>query len=188
MIPVTQLRSGKTFQENAEPFLVLKYEHTKLGRGKANIKVRVKNLETGAITEKVFTSGAKVEEIQISKRKLQYLYRDSGNFFFMDPKTFEQYEITAEVLEDQAPFLQEGSLVDILFWEDEPLAVELPPKMKFKVGQTGPGVKGDSATNVYKEATLENGLKVKVPLFIKEGEEVVIDTRTGEYVERIKPG
>jgi len=186
MIPVTQLRAGKTFQEEGVPFLVLKYEHTKMGRGKANIKIKVKNLKTNALAEKTYLSGARVEEISTTKRQLQYLYQDGENFFFMNPKTFEQYEVSAQVLENQAKFLQEGSLVDILFWEGTPLTMELPPKMKFKVAQTGPGVKGDSAANVYKEATLENGMKIKVPLFIKTGEEIWVDTRSGEYVERVK--
>lgn len=186
MISVTQLRAGTTFKEKGEPFLVLKYEHTNLARGKASIRVRVKNLKTGAASQKVFVSGTKVEEIQTSKRKLQYLYQDGQDFCFMDPKTFEQYAIQVKVAGDQASFLQEESVVDVLFLEGEPLALELPAKITLEVTQAPPGAKGNSATNVFKEATLGNGSKVKVPLFIKVGEKVVIDTRTGEYVERAK--
>lgn len=186
MIPVTQLRAGTTFQEKGEPFLVLKYEHLKLGRGTANIKVKVKNLKTGATGQRVFVSGARVEEVQTTRRRLQYLYQDGQNLYFLDPKTFEQHEIPIKAAEDQARFLQEQTIVEILFLDGQPLVLGLPPKMIFKVSKTFPGVKGDSATNVFKEATLENGVRIKVPLFIKEGEKIVIDTRTGEYGERAK--
>ena len=192
MIPVTQLRVGRAFQEEGEPFLVLKYTHTKLGRGKANIKVRVKNLRTGAILSKTFISDNKVEEIITRKRRLSYLYKDSKHFHFMDQKSFEQFEIKAQVLGEKKKFLKSGLLVDVFFWspgearEFEPLALELPPKIAFEVVETSPGVKGNSATNVYKDAVLENGLRVKVPLFIGKGEEVIIDTRTCEYVEKAK--
>jgi len=202
MISVTELRAGRTFEENGEPFVVLKYEHTKMGRGTANIKVKVRNLKTGAVLEKTFISGAKVSEISTVKRKLQYLYceasssayckatssayKDKDNFYFMDPKTFEQFSISSEIISDQAPFLREEALVDVLFWEEKPLSIELPPKMEFEVKETGPGVRGDSATNIFKPATLENGLKIKVPLFINQGEKILVDTRTGEYVERVK--
>lgn len=186
MILVTQLRAGTAFQEKGEPYLVLKYEHVKLGRGTATIKVKVKNLKTGATSQRVFVSGARVEEVQTTRRRLQYLYQDGQNLCFMEPKTFEQYEIPIKAAGDQASFLQEQAIVEILFLDGQPLVLDLPPKMIFKVEKTTPGVKGDSATNVFKEATLENGLKLKVPLFIKEGEKVVIDTRTGEYVKRTK--
>jgi len=186
MTNVTQLRSGTTFLEDGDPWVVVKYEHIKLGRGTANIKVKIRNLKTGVTRERVFISGASVEEISTFKRKLQFLYRDQQTFYFMDPKTFEQFEIPEESLETQSPFLTEGGFFDLLFWEQSPLLLELPPKMKFKVTQTPPGVKGNSAANVYKDATLENGLKIKVPLFIKEGEMVIVDTRDHGYVERAK--
>jgi len=186
MISVTELRAGKTFEADGEPFVVLKYEHIKMGRGSANIRVRVRNLRNGAILEKTFISGAKVAEILTTKRKLQYLYQNGGNFYFMDPKTFEQFEISSDFVSEEAPFLREETLVDVLFWDDKPLGIELPPKMEFTVEETGPGVRGDSATNIFKEAVLDNGLKVKVPLFINKGEKVLVDTRTREYVERVK--
>ncbi len=193
MISVTELRSGRTFEENGEPFVVLKYEHLKMGRGTANIKVKVRNLKTGAVLEKTFISGAKVSEISTVKRKLQYLYCGAtssayckDNFYFMDPKTFEQLEIPRDLISDQAPFLREQAMVDVLFWSEKPLSIELPPKMEFEVKETGPGVKGDSATNIFKPAVLDNGLKIKIPLFINQGERILVDTRTGEYVERVK--
>jgi elongation factor P len=186
MISVNELRSGRTFQEDGQPYLVLKYEHTKMGRGSANIKVKVKNLRTGSVTEKTFISGAKVEEVLTQKKKLQYLYSDRSGYHFIEPKTFEQITIPEKLLRNQARFLKEEAEVNILFVEGEPVSVELAPKMKFKIKETGPGVKGDSATNIFKPATLENKMKVKVPLFIKTGEEIWVDTRTGEYIERVK--
>lgn len=185
MISVTQLRAGTTFEEDNQPFVVLKYEHTKMGRGTANIKLKVKNLKSKIITEKTFISGAKVQEIQTPKRKLQYLYREGDNYSFMDPGTFEQFSLKSEILGEQVRFLREQAMVDVVFWEDQALGVELPTKMEFKVIETGPGVKGNSATNIYKPATLENGLSLKVPLFINQGEKILVDTRTGEYGARL---
>ena len=186
MISVTALRAGTVFEENGEPYLVLKYEHTKMGRGTANIKVKIKNLKSKSVTEKTYISGAKVAEANTIKRKLQYLYREGDRFAFMDPKSFEQFSLPSEVIADQVKFLQEGALVDVLFHEDTALSIELPPKMEFVVAETGPGVKGNSATNIYKPATLNNGLTISVPLFVKVGEKILVDSRTGEYVERVK--
>jgi elongation factor P len=186
MISVTELRAGRTFEDEGEPFLVLKYEHVKLGRGTANIKVKVRNLRTGAIIEKTFISGARVQEISTIKRKLRYLYQEGRNFYFIDPKNFEQFEIPEESISDQVAYLSEGVEVEILFWNGKPLSLELPPKMEFTVVETGPGVRGDSATNIYKSATLNNSLKIKVPLFINEGDKILVDTRSGEYVERVR--
>jgi elongation factor P len=186
MISVTELRAGKTFKEDSQSYLVVKYEHTKMGRGTASIKVRVKNLKTGSVTEKSFISGARVEEVATLKRKLQFLYQDQSGFYFMEPKTFEQVEIPASLLKEQKDFLKEETLVDVLFVEDEPVSVELAPKIKFKIRETGPGVKGDSATNIFKPAVLDNGMKIKVPLFVETGEEIWVDTRSGEYLERVK--
>jgi len=194
MIGVTELRAGKIFKEEGQPFLVLKYEHNKVGRGTANIKVKVKNLKTGAIVEKTFISGARVEKAIANKRKLQYLYSDQANFYFINPKSFEQFSLPASLIGEQADFLQEEAIVNVLFIAkhqalligEEPVSLELEPRIKFRVEETGPGLKGDSATNIFKPAILANGMKIKVPLFIKTGEEIWVDTRTREYVERVK--
>lgn len=186
MISVTDLKNGKTFLSDNDPYVVLKYSHIKMGRGNAIIRVTVRNLRSGAIAEKTFTSGSVVEPVITIKKRLQYLYGDGKNAFFMDPQNYEQVEVDKKILGNQIAFLKEGQNVDILFWEDEPLGVDLPPKVTLAVDDTAPGVKGNSATNVYKPATLENGLQVKVPLFIKAGDKIRVDTRTGEYVERAK--
>lgn len=185
MISVTELRAGTTFSHQDQIYQVLSYEHIKMGRGSANVKVRAKNLRTGATVEKSFISGAEVEEINLTKKKVQFLYVEGQNFHFMDSQTFEQFELSANLLGPVAKFLKEGMEVTLLAYQEEPLALALPPKMKLKVKETGPGIRGDSATNIFKEAILENELKVKVPLFIKEGDTVVVDTRTGEYAERV---
>lgn len=191
MIPVTNLRAGTFFTDGRDIFQVLSYEHSKLGRGTANIKLKTKNLKTGTVTEKSFISGAKVEEANSDKRDLQYLYqtqntkRKTQSYIFMDPNSFEQMEFFGENIGEQGVFLKEGMMVKILFWQGEPLGLELPIKMEFEVSETEPGYRGNSATNIFKDAILENGLKVRVPLFVKTGDKVLVDTRTGEYVERI---
>lgn len=188
MIPVTELRAGATFEISGTPYQVTKYEHVKVGRGNATIKITARNLRTGTVEQMSFNSGAAVEPILTTKRQLQYLYTDSNNAFFMDPKTFEQVEMEKKILGSAVSFLQEGQAVSVLFWADkaEALSVDIPPSVILKVSETGPGVKGNSATNIYKPATLENGLTVKVPLFINLGDKIKVDTRTGEYVERVK--
>jgi len=184
MIPVTNLRAGTCFLDGDNLYQVLTYEHIKLGRGTATIKLKIKNLKSKIIVEKTFISGAKVEEAVLEKKEAQYLYSNSGVFVFMNLKTFEQFELSADKIGEQRVFLQEGMMVKILFYENEPLAVELPIKMEFTVAETEPGFRGNSVTNLFKDAILENGLKIKVPLFINIGDRVVVDTRTGEYVER----
>ena len=186
MIKTTNLKKGTTFEMDGVPFRVVKYTHQKIGRGGANVKLVVRNLQNGKQEEKTINSNAKVDKISTTKKPLQYLYNDGSNASFMDPKSFEQIEIPLKVIKNQLPFIKEGETADVLFWDDRPLSVEIAPKVTLKVKEAMPGAKGNSATNVYKPATLENGLEVKVPLFIKVGDKVRIDTRTGDYVERIQ--
>ncbi|MBI4100379.1 elongation factor P [Candidatus Microgenomates bacterium] len=186
MISVTELRAGTTFEDEGQIFQVISYEHIKMGRGTANIKVKVKNLRTGSTVQRSFISGARVKDISLERKKTQYLYSDSADYYFMDSQTFEQFSLSKEKIEDQARFLKEGMDVSILTFGEEPLSLDLPLKMEFTVTEAGSEFRGDSVSNVYKDAVLENELKVKVPLFIKEGEKVRIDTRTGDYVERAK--
>lgn len=185
MIPVTNLKNGTCFTDSGSLFQVLTYEHVKMGRGSATIRVKIKNLKSQATTIKSFISGAKVDEATLEKRDLQYLYSNGTTYIFMDPGTFEQVEMSEEKIGDQAAFLQDGMTVKIMFYQNEPLTIELPIKMEFKIKETEPGYKGNSATNIFKDATLKNGLKIKVPLFVKTGDRIVVDTRTAEYVERV---
>jgi elongation factor P len=183
---VTELKNGTAFLHYGKPYQVVKYNLIKLGRGSAYVKITAKNLESGSTEEVSYQSNASVEEADTQKRRLQYLYKDSATAFFMDPRTFEQVEIPLSVLGDQICYIKEGAETTVLFWNDKALSVEIPPKVVLTVSQTDPGVKGNSATNIYKPAVLENGLKVKVPLFINSGEKIRIDTRNGDYIERAK--
>lgn len=184
MISVTDLKSGIVFEDDGQIFQVLSYEHIKLGRGSANIKVKVKNIKTGSTTEKSFINGAKVNDLQIPKKQLQYLYKDEDCAYFMDPVSFEQIIVMLQKIQSEYQFLKIGETYPVSFLKDEPLAVILPPKMDLEVIETGPSIRGNSATNIYKDAVLENGIKTKVPLFINIGSKIRIDTRTGEYTEK----
>lgn len=183
---VTDLRNGIVFQEEKDLFQVLTYEHNKQGRGSGTVKVKAKNLKTGSITEKSFITGARVEEADIEKKKAQYLYKEEGNFNFMDPQTFEQFPLSKLILGEQIKYLKEGMELNLIVSGEEALGIELPNSLVYTISETGPSEKGNTVSNVYKEATLDNGLLVKVPMFMRVGEKVKVDTRTGEYIERVK--
>lgn len=183
---VTELRNGTVFKEGNNILQVLTYEHVKMGRGSGTIKVKVKNLKTGAIVEKSFITGARVDEAQVEKKKAQYLYRDGDLYNFMDPVSFEQFSLPGNSLGEQVKYLKDGLDVVLIISEGEALGMELPLSLVYEIAETGPGEKGNTVSNVFKEATLDNGLVVKVPMFMKVGEKVKIDTRSGEYVERVK--
>ena len=184
MLNVNQLRNGKTYEEDGTPLQVVKYDFTKMGRGTGNVKVKVRNLVTGSVTTKTYTTGNKVQDIQLIRKKMQYLYNDGASSVFMDPVSFEQVEIDNNLIADQRKFLQDGAEIQVLFWEEKALSLELPSKLTFAIKDTDPGAKGNSAANVFKSATLENGMEVRVPLFIKKGEKVVVSTENGEYVAK----
>ncbi len=186
MISATDLKNGTAFLHYGKPYQVMKYTLIKMGRGGAIVKVNARNLESGSVEELTYGSNNSVEEADISKRKLQYLYKDTQNAVFMDSISFEQVEIPLKVLGDDILYCKEGESLDVLFWESKALSVALPLKVNLKVVQTDPGVKGNSASNIYKPAVLENGLTVKVPLFIKINDSVRVDTGNGEYIERVK--
>lgn len=183
MISVTELRAGTTYQEDGQYLTVLSYEHIKMGRGSANIKVKVRNLNTGSTTDKSYINGAKVQNVAVIKKDMQYLYKDDSEVYFMDSQTYEQINIPIKLIIEH-DYLKEGENFTVSFIEGKPLSVLFPPKMVFKVIETAPGAKGNSATNVFKEAILENNIKVKVPLFINVGEKIKVDTRTGSYTEK----
>jgi len=186
MINSTDLRAGVAFLYNGKPYQVIKYSLIKMGRGGAVVKVTARNLESGSTEEKSFSSNVSVDEVSTSKKRLQYLFKDSTSVTFMDSKSYDQVEVPLSVLGDDILYLKEGESVDVLFWDEKPLSVVLSPNVILAVSQCDPGVKGNSATNIYKPAVLENGLTLKVPLFIKVGDKIKVDTRTGEYVERAK--
>lgn len=182
----TDLKSGVVFRDETGLWQVVTYEHNKMGRGSGTIKVKAKNLKTGATTEKSFITGARVEEADVEKKKAQFLYNDGENFNFMDPQTYEQFPLAPSVAGDNAKYLYEGLEVILLVNEEEALGMELPNSLNYEVAETGPEEKGNTVSNVYKEANMTNGLMVKVPMFMKVGEKIKVDTRTGQYVERVK--
>jgi elongation factor P len=186
MIPVTELRNGVTFKDSQGVWEVASYRHVKMGRGSATIRVKVKNLKTGSSLEKTFTSGQKVEEVDLEKKKGQFLYCDTQNVVFMYPKTFEQFSLPKIEASGKDKYLKEGEEYEILAGEDQVFGIEIPKLVVLEIAETDPGVRGDTVSNVFKDAILENGAKVKVPLFIKIGDKVKIDSRSDEYVERVK--
>lgn len=185
-INATDLKPGKAFIYESKLFKVNRYELIKMGRGGATVRVSCSNLETGANVEHAFSSNLSFEVVDLRKKALQYLYKDGKVATFMDPQTFEQIEVPLSVLGDTIAYAKEGETINVLFYGDKALSVDLPPKIVLTVKETDPGVKGNSATNIYKSAVMENGLAVKVPLFVNIGDKIRVDTRTGDYIERAK--
>ena len=183
---VNELRNGAFIKEGKDIFSVVTYEHMKTGRGSGNIKLKVRNVRTGSVLEKSFITGARVEEADVEKKKAQFLYRDGDTYSFMDPTSFEQFSVSSQVLGMQVKYLKDGLEVTLIVSEGEALGLELPMSLIYEIAETGPGEKGNTVSNVYKDATLDNELMVKVPLFINVGDKVKVDTRTGQYVERVK--
>lgn len=186
MLNANELRNGDFFTEGKNIFRVLTYEHMKTGRGSGNIKLKAKNIRTGSIVEKSYITGAKLEEAYVEKIKAQFVNKEGNNFNFKDLFDDNPLTTTADVLGDQAKYLKEGLEVILLVSEEEVLGIELPLSLVYTIDETGPEEKGNTVSNVYKEAILDNGLVVKVPMFAKDGIKVKIDTRTGEYIERVK--
>ena len=183
MIPVTSLRPGVTFEDHGEIFEVLTYNNMHLRKTSSVVQLKVRSLRKGATTEKSFGSNGQVIPVRIEKKELQFLYKDPETCYFMDPISFEQISVPVKKLSG-IEYLKDGEKMTISFHKNEALSMVLPPKVKLKVADTNPGVKGNSATNVYKDATLENGLTTKVPLFINIGDEIIVDTRDGSYTNR----
>jgi elongation factor P len=186
MIGVTELRAGAVFEDAQGVWEVIEYKHVKMGRGSATIRVKVRNLKGGSIIEKTFTSGQRVENVSLSKRKGQYLYVKGNELVFMDPESYEQFSFDRSVLGGRENYLQENENYDLKMVDNQVLDVEIPRLVTVKIKETGPGVKGNSVSNVFKDAVLDNGIKIKVPLFINVGDKIKVDTRTNIYVERVK--
>lgn len=186
MISVTELRSGVVFEDRGEYFLVLSYEHIKMGRGTGTIKVKVRNLASGATVEKSFMTGTRVNEASLDRKKVQYLYRDGEGFHFMDVVTYEQFQLNEKLVAEYGPYLKEGLEVLLFAVGDRPMYIEIPKILEYRVAQTGGSARGNTVGAARKDAVLENGLTVKVPLFINNSEIIRVDTRTGQYVERAK--
>ena len=185
MIIANDLRRGVIIKVGDELYVVLGFQHVKPGKGGAFVKAKLRNIKKNITIEKTFRAGEKVEDIFIEKRKMQYLYNDGDKSVFMDLENYEQESIPDELIEEEIQFLKEGQEIDVSFHEGEIISVELPTFVELKVTHTEPGLKGDTATATFKPATIETGARTQVPLFVNEGDLLKIDTRTGEYIERL---
>ena len=182
----SDFRKGMTFEINGEPHIVLDFQHVKPGKGAAFVRTKYKNILTGATREEAFNPSDKFDAAHIDTKQMQYLYTDGELFYFMDPESFDQVPISSDMVEDAIKYIKENDIVTIKFFKGTAFTVEAPNFVNLKVIETEPGVKGNTATNVTKNATVETGAVIQVPIFIEEGELIQIDTRTGEYLGRAK--
>jgi len=185
MIDVNELRKGVTFEYDNQLFKVLDYHHNKPGRGQATIRIKARNLRTGATIEKTFGSGERVDNVRLDYHNVQFLYTDGSIYHFMDMETFEQPAIQKNIIGDAAGYLKEGVEVKLTLYDNEPLDVELPTTVDLRVTKAENSVRGDTATGVTKRVTVETGALVTTPNFVNEGDTIKVDTRTGEYVTRV---
>lgn len=184
MLRSTQLKTNTYFLYQKNPYKVLKYKHTHLSRRGATIKVKIENLKTGKILNLSLGSNEKFEEAEVEKKEMQFLYRKDRSFYFMDPQNFNQISISEDLIGNNNKFLKPTELVNVLFYQNEALGIDLPPSIMVEIVEAPPGVKGNSAVNVFKTGKTKNNLTVKIPLFIKPGDKIKIDTKTGEYLEK----
>jgi len=184
MLNMSEIKLGKVLTINNEPFVVIKTDHHKMGRGGAVLKVKMKNLVNGSVLERTFQGNDKAEEAQTQTKKANYLYSDTSGANFMDNVSYEQFTFPVDEIGEKIQYLKEGIDVDVLYFNDRPVSINLPIKMTFKIVSAPPAIKGNSVGSVSKVAELETGAKINVPVFIEEGESIIINTDTGEYVER----
>ncbi|MBL8088864.1 MAG: elongation factor P [Anaerolineales bacterium] len=185
MIDVNELRKGVTFELDGNLYKVIDYSHNKTGRGNATIRVKARNLLTGANIERTFNSGLSVQDVSLDFANVSYLYNDGDLYYFMDKQTFEQPSVKKESLGESAQFLTEGMEVKLTFYKGEAIDIEMPTSVDLKVVQADMAIRGDTATGVTKKVTTETGVVVQCPNFVNVGDTIRVDTRTGEYVTRV---
>jgi elongation factor P len=185
MISTGELRKGVVIELDGDLWQILDYHHIKMGRGSAQVRIKLRNVKKGSTVEKTFQAGEKWPRAQLDRHEIQYLYRDGDDFHFMETSSYEQFHLTTSQIDDIVPYLKEGMTLDRITYEGETLGVELPITVDLVVAETEPGFAGDTATGARKAATLETGLVVQVPLFVQAGDTLRIDTRTGEYQTRV---
>ena len=184
-VDTSQFRNGLKLEIDGDPFVITYFQHVKPGKGGAFVRTKIRNLRTGRVLDKTFRSGEKLDEADVEEKRMQFLYQDGEQMIFMDQETFDQIPFSAEQIGDAMKYLKENLEVDVMFWKGRPINIELPSFIEAVVSQCDPGVKGDTASGATKPATLETGAVVQVPLLIKEGEMIRVDTRSGVYVERV---
>jgi len=185
MLSTSNFRRGMKLAIDGELYIIVDFQHARTAQRRANVTTRLKNLKTGQVLEKQFSAGETFDEPDFSQLMMQYLYNDGELYHFMDSKSYEQVALNEDQVADSKWYLQENVGYKILFFEGSPISINLPPSVELKVVEAEPGVKGDSVSNLTKNAKVETGLNVKVPLFIKEGETIKIDTSEGKYLERV---
>lgn len=185
-ISITNLRKGTVFALEGIPYRVVEYSQKVMGRGGSTVNVKIKSLTDGKVLNKTFHGNEQVDSADVVNRPMQFLYRDGGKFHFMDPQSYEQFELAAETIEDKAGFMKDGDNVTAQFFNDRIINIELPKNVPLKVTYTEGAVKGDTSSAITKDAKLETGITIKVPAFIKQGDLISVDTTTGAYRERVK--
>ncbi|MCQ2553677.1 MAG: elongation factor P [Clostridia bacterium] len=186
MIYASDFRNGMTFVLNGEPHVVLSFQHVKPGKGAAFVRTKYRNILTGATREEAFNPNDKFDQAIIETKQMQYLYNDGELYYFMDPESYDQIPLSFDLVEEAIKYLRENDTATVRFYQGSAFIVEPPNFVDLKIIETEPGVKGNTATNVTKAATVETGAVIQVPIFIEEGEVIQIDTRTGEYLGRSK--
>lgn len=184
-ISTSEFRKGLKVLVDGEPYVIVDFQHVKPGKGGAFVRTRIKSLITGNVLDVTFRSGEKLELLELEEKKMQYLYREGTRYYFMDQETYDQVFIEEANLKEATNFLTEGLVITVSFYKGNPIGVELPNFVDLRVVKTEPGIRGDTAQSATKPATLETGYTLQVPLFVNEGDIVKIDTRTGEYIERV---
>lgn len=187
MASTADFRNGMVMRFNGELYSIVEFQHVKPGKGGAFVRTKLKNVITGRVIDNTFRSGEKVEEVRLEARQMQYLYREGDQYVFMDNETYEQYNLDNSLVSDEiAQYLKEGETYKVMFSEGIPLLVEVPFFLELEIVETEPGIKGDTVSSTTKPATLETGAVVQVPLFVEQGDIIKIDTRSNEYLERVK--
>ncbi|MBR2541051.1 MAG: elongation factor P [Mogibacterium sp.] len=186
MIYASDFRKGITFEMNGEPHVVLDFQHVKPGKGAAFVRTKYRNILTGATREEAFNPNDKFPKAHIETKQMQYLYNDGELYYFMDQDTYDQVPLAADLVQEAIKYIRENDIATVKFYKEAAFDVEAPNFVDLEVIETEPGVKGDTATNVTKAATVETGAVIQVPIFINEGERIQIDTRSGEYLGRSK--
>jgi elongation factor P len=185
-LSITNLKKGVLFQLDGTPYRVVDYNQKVMGRGGSIVNVRIKSLLDGKVLEKTFKGNEQLDRADVTSQGVQYLYNDGSNFFFMNQETFEQFEVSADLVGDGAGYLKEGDVVQLQFFNNRPINVELPKNVPLLVTYAENAVKGDTSSSITKDATLETGLTIRVPAFIKQGDTISVDTSNGAYRERVK--
>ncbi|MEK6681677.1 MAG: elongation factor P [Nitrospirota bacterium] len=186
MLSTSDFRNGLKIEVEGEPYAIVEFQHVKPGKGGAFVRTKLRGIKTGSVIDRTFRSGEKFNKPNMEEREMQYLYASADQYFFMDNQTYEQIALTEENLGEGRKYLKENMAVKILFYNEKPIGVEVPMFVELKIVKTDPGVRGDTASGGTKPATLETGAVIKVPLYMNEGEIIKVDTRIGEYVERVR--